>query len=133
MPYQGPPQMIASVLKKLGIDPDQRIGMFDQDPEYTACEAEEIPLYFSLYGSEGLEIGERMVLCCFMLEGLNERIQAGDPHPLQEQIFKALFDASEIHADELAYWMDNSQSENEDDWWPITRPILEYQARRTGS
>jgi hypothetical protein len=66
-----------------------------------------------------------------LLEGLNERIQAGDPHPIQEEIFAELFDAGEIHAAELAYWMD-TMDRDEDDWWPITRPLLEHKARRVG-
>jgi hypothetical protein len=131
MPYQGPFEKIASVLRKLGIDPRERVDEFDQDAEYTACRSEEIPLYFRLYGRGSLDVDERAILCCFLLEGLNERIQAGDPHPLQEEIFAELFDAGEIHAAEFAYWMDTTDRD-EEDWWPITRPLLEHKARRVG-
>jgi hypothetical protein len=129
MPYQGPFEKIASVLRKLGIAPRERVDVFDQDAEYTACRSEEIPLYFRLYGRGSLDVDERAILCCFLLEGLNERIQAGDPHPLQEEIFAELFDAGEIHAAELAYWMDTTDRD-EEDWCPITRPLLEHNARR---
>jgi hypothetical protein len=131
MPYQDPLEKIASVLRKLGIAPRERVDEFDQDAEYTACRSEEIPLYFRLYGRGSLDVDERAILCCFLLEGLNERIQAGDPHPLQEEIFAELFDAGEIHAAELAYWMDTTDRD-EEDWWPITRPLLEHKARRVG-
>ena len=131
MPYQGPLEKIASVLRKLGIAPRERVDEFDQDAEYTACRSEEIPLYFRLYGRGSLDVDERAILCCFLLEGLNERIQAGDPHPLQEEIFAELFDAGKIHATELAYWMDTTDRD-EEDWWPITRPLLEHKARRVG-
>jgi len=131
MPYQGPLEKIASVLRKLGIAPRERVDEFDQDAEYTACRSEEIPLYFRLYGRGSLDVDERAILCCFLLEGLNERIQAGDPHPLQEEIFAELFDAGEIHATELADWMDTTDRD-EEDWWPITRPLLEHKARRVG-
>jgi hypothetical protein len=129
MPFNGPDETIASVLRKLGIDPRERMDAFEQDAEYTACRSEEIPLYFSLYRRGTVDADERAVLCCFLLESLNERIQAGDPHPLQEEIFATLFDAGEIHAAELAYWMDTSDRD-EENWWPITRPLLQHKAGR---
>ena len=130
MPFDGPVRVaVAKVLIKLGIDPRDRLGEHDQDPEYTSCRSDEIPSYFALYAHGELEPAERAVLCCFLLEGLNELIQAGTPHPLQAAIFNALFDAEELHRVELAYWMDTSDPEREN-WWPITGALLAYKAGR---
>jgi hypothetical protein len=128
MPYEGSYQAIASVLRRLGIDPSERMDACDQDAEYTACRSDEIPNYFHLYRQSLLEPDERAVLCCFLLDGLNECVQAGAPHPLQRDIFTALFDAGEIHARELAYWMDTSDPDKEN-WWPITPALLEHKTR----
>jgi hypothetical protein len=128
MPYEGSYQTIQSVLSRLGIDPRERMDELDQDPEYTACRSEEIPSYFRLYTEGVLDADERAVLCCFLLEGLNERIQTGAPHPLQEDILTTLFAAGEIHAAELAYWMDSSDPD-EENWWPITTALLHHRDR----
>jgi hypothetical protein len=130
LPFDGPVRVaVAEVLNKLGIDPRYRLGEHDQDPEYTSCRSEEIPRYLDLYVHGDLEPDERAVLCCFLLQGLNELIQAGTPHPLQADIFNALFDAEDIHRAELAYWMDTSDPEREN-WWPITDALLLHRASR---
>ena len=128
MPYEGPNQAIASVLCKLGIDPHERMDESDQDAEYTACRTEEISSYFELYSRDIVDPNERAVLGCFLLEGLNECIQVGNPHPLQDGILLALFGAGEIHATEFEYWMDTSDPD-EENWWPITKVLLEYRER----
>ncbi len=120
-------QTIASVLRRLGIDPATRIGELDQDAEYTACRTDELPAYFQLYKSDGLSNEELAVLCCFLLETMNDCMGMGSPHPLQEQIMDALFDNQDLHAGELAYWMDTSDPDPEH-WWPITKTLLERNA-----
>jgi hypothetical protein len=127
MPYEGPRDAIVAVLAKLGIDPRDRIDDSDQDPEYTACRSDEIDRYFALYQEKGIGAHERAVLCCFLLEGLNELVQIERSHPRQEDILTAIF-ASEVHSGELAYWMDTSDPDPEN-WWPITTTLLEH-ARR---
>ena len=117
--------IIAGVLTKLGIDPRERMSDHDQDAEYTACRSEEVGRYFELYARGAIDDAERSILCCFLLEGLNELIQAGTPHPQQADIFAALFAAGEIHRAELAYWMDRSDPD-EESWWPISRPLLDH-------
>ncbi len=130
MPFDGPAHVVADVLIKLGIDPRDRLAEHDQDAEYTSCQTEEIPSYFDLYMQGELESDERAVLCCFLLEGLNELIHAGTSHPLQAAIFNALFDAEASHRAELAYWMDTSDPE-EANWWPITRALLQSKKARS--
>ena len=123
MPFNAPKEAIYSVLRRLRIDPAERITERDQDPEYTACRSEEIPQYFELYSEFDLSRNERAVLCCFMLEGLNELIQNGNPHTLQDRIIDALM-ATDEHAQELAYWMDTSdQDQDQENWWPITTAL----------
>jgi hypothetical protein len=124
VPYAGPRHAISSVLTRLGIDPRERIAEHDQDPEYTSCRAAEVDDYYNLFQSNDLDGNERQVLCCFLLEGLNELIQIGSSHPLRPVILRALFDTREVHASELAYWMDTSDPD-EQNWWPITRPLLD--------
>jgi hypothetical protein len=124
MPFNSPPETIAKVLQRLGIDPIERIFVGDQDPEYTACRSEELPMYFQLYSDADLAPKERAVLCCFMLECLNEFIQNGTHHALQNEILETLM-ASEEHSKELAYWMDTSDPDQEN-WWPITKTLLRH-------
>ena len=124
MPFNKPSDAVSSVLSRLRIDPDERFNEEDQDIEYTACRAAEIPDYFRLYTRENVTSDEKDVLCCFLLEGLNESIQVNAPHPLQGKIFEALF-STDRHAAELAYWMDTSDP-NEEHWWPITKALLQY-------
>lgn len=100
----------------------------DQDAEYTSCRRTEAADYFRLYREENLTVDERAVVCCFLLESLNDCIQAGEPHPLQEPIFAALFANREIHSAELKYWMDTSDLD-EDNWWPVARPLLEFERK----
>lgn len=105
MPFHGPVDAIERVLRKLGLDPRKRITEFCQDPEYTACRADELPAYFELYcsaGRAGLDPSERDVLCCFLLEALNDFCANGTPHDLQLRILEALFAAEEAHGDETA-------------------------------
>jgi hypothetical protein len=83
MPYEGPRSAIVAVLVKVGVDPRERIDDSDQDPEYTACRSDEIDKYFALYKDERIDKDERAVLCCFLLDGLNDLIQAECPHPRQ--------------------------------------------------
>jgi hypothetical protein len=128
MPYEGSLEAIRSVLARLGIDPRDRMDEGDQDPEYTACRSDEIDDYFRLYRSKELNVDERAVLCCFLLEGLNEQIQTSAPHPSQTEIFSVLFEARQLHAAELAYWM-NTSDPDQDNWWPITKPLLEHAAQ----
>ncbi|MBX3201800.1 MAG: hypothetical protein KF894_26935 [Labilithrix sp.] len=130
MPFDRPVQVIAKVLARLGIDPRERLADGCQDPEYTSCRAEEIPSYFQLYARRDLTSEERDVLCCFLLEGLNELIQLGTPHPLQTAIFDALFDAEEAHRVELAYWMNTSEPDS-DNWWPITAALVAHKRVRS--
>jgi hypothetical protein len=122
MPWNGSSEVIASVLRRLGIDPAERFGKQDQDPEYTSCRTEEVAQYFDLYSTEGLSAGERAVLCCFILESLNDLIQSGCPHVQQNSMIDELM-ASDGHAEELAYWM-NTDDPDEDHWWPITKVLL---------
>jgi hypothetical protein len=132
VPFSGPAWVIANVLAKLGIDPRGRVAEGDQDPEYTSSRAEELPKYFEFYARGDLAPEERHVLCCFLLQGLNDAIQAGEPHPLQTAIFDALFDAEGAHRAELAYWMDTSDPDS-DNWWPITAALVAHKLLRTTS
>ena len=118
-------EAIKAVLRKLGIDPSERMNDLDQDAEFTACRADEIPRYFRLYTQGNLGPVELDVLCCFLLESLNDCLHDGTPHPLQEDIFAALFNAGELHADELAYWM-NTPDPDEENWAPITKVLLQH-------
>ncbi len=120
------------MLARLGIDPRGRLWEGDQDPEYTSCRAEELPKDFELYARGDLAPQERDVLCCFLLQGLNDAIQAGEPHPLQTAILDALFDAEAAHRAELAYWMDTSDPDS-DNWWPITVALVAHKSFRTTS
>lgn len=130
VPFSRPARVIAGVLAKLGIDPSERMIEGDQDPEYTSCRAEEIPRYFELYTSGTLAPEEREVLCCFLLQGLNDSIQSGEAHPLQTVIFDALFDAEGLHREELAYWMNTSDPDSEN-WWPITAALVAHKRKRS--
>ena len=116
------------MLGRLGIDPCDRLDNADQDAEYTSCRRTEVPEYFRLYREKDLTVDERAVVCCFLLESLNDCIQAGEPHPLQESIFATLFANREIHSAELEYWMDTSDPD-EDNWWPVARPLLDFERK----
>ena len=132
MPFNEPSDAIARVLLKIGVDPAERLSPHDQDPEYTSCRCEELPAYFDLYRLGATDPSERAVLCCFLLQGLNDFCCSGVTHPLQTAIFHALHDAGEIHADEIAYWADASDPDPEN-WWPLTKPLLDYRASRAGA
>jgi len=129
MPFNAPSDAIARVLRKIGVDPAERITEFCQDPEYTACRAEEVPAYFELYRGGEVDGAERAVLCCFLLEGLNDFCGQREPHDLQPHIFNALFAAGDVHAEELAYWM-NTSDPDPDNWWPITAHLLKHHEAR---
>jgi hypothetical protein len=73
---------------------------------------------------------ERDVLCRFLLQGLNDWIQAGTPHPLQTAIFDALLEAEATHRAELAYGMDTSDPDS-DNWWPITAELVRHKRARS--
>ena len=113
VPFNEPYNAIVRVLLKIGANPGERLDSFDQDPEYTACRVEELPAYFDLYVHGVTDPSERAVLCCFLMQGLNDLCAQGIIHPLQPAIFDALLDAGEIHASELAYWTDTSDPDSE--------------------
>lgn len=74
MGFNGPTAVVEAVLVKLGIDPRER-NLDCQDREYTVCRSTELPLYFELYTRGPITDDERRVLCCFLLECLNEQMQ----------------------------------------------------------
>ncbi len=121
MPFNKAKAAILTVLPRLGIDPTERVWESDQDPEYTACRAEEIPQYFQLYLEGELSADERAVLCCFLFEGLNDFASNGDAHVLQDEIIDVLV-ATDEHAEEVAYWMCMSEPDPEN-WWPIAASV----------
>jgi hypothetical protein len=123
--FDGNSSVIVDVLRKLGIEPQERLSELDQDPEYTACRAEETSEYFALYQRVDVTPAERAVLCCFLLVGLNDYCARGSPHPLQAAVFGGLFAAGNHHAAELAYWTDTSDPDPQN-WWPITSHLLAY-------
>jgi hypothetical protein len=108
-------EMVAHVLHRLGIDPHTRSGPLDQDAQYTACRAAELPLYFDLYKGTGISDDDKRVLCRFLLEGLNEYAMSGE-HILHDVVVHALMDDEELHREELHYWM-NTDDPDEDHWW----------------
>jgi hypothetical protein len=120
--------MVAHVLRRLGIDPQVRFSPLDQDAQYTACRAEELPLYFDLYRSIGVSDEDKRVLCSFLLEGLNEHAMSGG-HILHDVVVHALMDDEELHREELQYWM-NTGDPDEDHWWPVTKGLLRVRQQR---
>jgi hypothetical protein len=126
--YDGPSQAVESVLRKLDIDPCERLSDLDQDPEYTACRCDELEKYLNLYRSGAVSSDERDGLACFMLEGLNEFASQGIAHPLERLVFETLVEAGD-HSDELAYWMDTTDPDDTN-WWPITQSLLRFHAAR---
>jgi hypothetical protein len=130
MPFNKPADAIRRVLARVGIDPATRIDAYDQDPEYTSCRREELAAYFRLYQDGSIDPDERAVLCCFMLECLNDFCGEGAVHPLQEAVFDALLDAGDAHAAEIAYWSESDDPDPEN-WWPIAESMLEHKAARS--
>ena len=63
---------IVSVLKKLQINPADRIHGEDQDLEYTTCRLEELAQYIALYDDTATDDGEKVVLGCYFMECFNE-------------------------------------------------------------
>jgi hypothetical protein len=124
MPYEGPRSAIVTVLARVSVDPRERIDDSDQDPEYTACRSDEVDTYFAIYQDEGVDTHECAVLCCFLLQSLNDLIHTERPHPRQHEILSAIFESG-LHSQELAYWMDTSDPDQEN-WWPITTVLLEH-------
>ena len=129
MPFDKPKDAIRRVLAKVGVDPVTRIHADDQDPEYTSCQPEELSDYFRLYQDGSTDPDERAVLCCFMLECLNDFCAEGAAHPLQGAVFDALLDAGDTHATEIAYWSESDDPDPEN-WWPIAESIIEHKAAR---
>ena len=43
---------------------------------------------------------------------------------MQSEILAALFAAGPLHHEELAYWMDTSDPD-EESWWPIAKVLIE--------
>ena len=122
------PQMdaAASIFKKLGIDPSTRFDEFDQDFEYTSCKLEELESYLSLYEKGSTSDLEKRVLGCFFLECLNEYIHNNNQtHEFHQKIIEILENDISIHKSELEYWA-SSESENQEDWWPISEYILKW-------
>jgi hypothetical protein len=130
MPFDKPSETIRRVLTKVGVDPATRIHAYDQDPEYTSCRPEELPAYFRLYQDSATDVDEKAVLCCFMLECLNDFCANEMVHPLQHEIFDALLDAGDVHAAEIAYWSESDDPDPEN-WWPIAQSLLEHKAARS--
>ena len=130
MTFNKPAEVIRRVLTKVGVDPATRMDAYDQDPEYTACRPEELPAYFRLYQDGSTDPDEKAVLCCFMLECLNDFCAEGTVHPLQHAVFDALLDAGDAHTAEIAYWSE-SDDPDPDNCWPIAQSIIEHKAGRS--
>lgn len=113
---------IAAVLAKLGVESAERMDEFDQDAQYTACHASELHAYFELYRSGKASAVDRGVLCCFIMESLNDLISERLLTDAEESILMVVLDSSE-HRAEIAYWAETSEPEP-DNWWPITHAIL---------
>ena len=103
-----------SVLTKVGINPDTRIGQFDQDYQYTSCKLQELEKYFSLYQLSDTTDQEKRVLGCYFLECLNEHVGASEKaHFLQNRIFQLLHQDIYIHKTELEYWGNTEDPDEE--------------------
>ncbi len=123
---------VESVLAKIGIDPETRVIDGDQDYEYTTCKIEELPQYIELYEKDDTSIYEKRVLGCYFLECLNDYVQDEDAaHKLQDGAFRLLHRDTHIHESELEYWTETSDPD-EENWWPITRQILNWRKRSPG-
>lgn len=121
-------ETIAQVLVRLGIDPSERFDAADQDAQYTACRAEELAQYFDLYNHGVLSVDEKRVLCCFMLESLNEIVYSHE-HPLHDAVINALLDDEALHKEELDYWIETDDSD-ESNWWPVRKGLLRVRSLR---
>jgi hypothetical protein len=121
-------EMVAHVLHRLGIDPHTRFGPLDQDAQYTACRAEELPLYFDLYKNTGVSADDKRVLCSFLLEGLNEHAMSGG-HILHDAVVHVRLDDEELIREEPQYWM-NTDDPDEEHWWPLTKGLLRVRQQR---
>jgi hypothetical protein len=117
-----------NVLRKLGKNPDERIGPFDQDWEYTSCRVEELADYLALYLQSTTTEGEKRILGCFMIDCLDVQLGVGKEHPLQNIILEQLFKDREVHRKELDYRMDTSDPDPAH-WWCITTTLLQYAAK----
>ncbi len=115
-----------SVFKKIGVDPDSRLSMDDQDYEYTSCSVSELDQYINLYQLPSTTDQEKRVLGCFLLQCLNDHYQEKESkHTKFSFAMQLLVNDLHIHRSELAYWTDTADS-NPDHWWPITKPILTW-------
>lgn len=126
MPFNQPSDAIHRVLKKIGVDPTERLSATCQDPEYTASRREEIDVYFDLYLHGDVDRLEREVLGCFLLQEFNDLCGEDTPHPLQARVFETLFGAGDLHAEELGYWMNTHDDPDPENWWPIAAHLLQY-------
>ena len=107
----------ASVLTKLGINPDSRLNDYAQDFEYTSCKLEELEYYLLLYIKEDTSDREKRVLGCYFVECLNDYLQENKVcHPKQNEIVKLLFDDKSIHKHELKYRVESHDSDRELSW-----------------
>ena len=121
-------EAVISVLTKLGINPESR-HMDCQDIEYTSCKLDELEAYIELYEKNDTSIYEKRVLGCYFLQCLHEYIGIyNQEHSLQNKAFGLLFSDIDIHIHktELEYFSDTTHSPNEDDWWHVTKPILNW-------
>lgn len=118
-------EAVASVLRKIGIDPDTRIGWGDE--AYTACEMGEMERYLDLYFLPDTDKYEKRVLGCFLLQSLNDYHCSMDrPHTFQNLIFALLCMDETIHASEITYWSDLSDPDGTA-WWTIARELDTWQ------
>ncbi|WP_444994750.1 hypothetical protein [Aliikangiella sp. IMCC44359] len=118
---------VKSVLTKIGVDISSR-DLDCQDYEYTTCKLSELEKYIALYQKNDTSIHEKRVLGCYMMEGLNDYVaKESIPHPLQEQVFEFLHADYHIHQTEIEYRLEIDDL-SEDEWWPITKYILEWQS-----
>lgn len=114
-------EAVASVLRKIGVDPDTRIGWGDE--AYTACGMGEVERYLDLYFLPDTDKYEKRVLGCFLLQSLDDyRCSMDRPHTLQNLIFALLCMDETIHASEITYWSDLSDPD-ETAWWTIAREL----------
>ena len=78
--------------------------------------------YFELYHSGKLLDDEKRVLCCFMIESLNEFAHSQE-HRLHDIIANALFDDEALHRDVLDYWI-HADNPDEANCWPVRKGLL---------
>ncbi len=118
-----------SILEKIGVNPSTRFDEYDQDYEYTSCRLEELEEYLVLYEKKDTSDQEKRVLGCFLLECNNEYIWLNNStHFTFDKVMNLLHNDINIHENELAYWS-NTEDSNEENWWGIARFILDWRIR----